>query len=267
MNANQTVIQDFIDKHPFAAAQTLDNSDPKEVAVLLQGFPLEKKLKLLGLMTPKKAANCLALLPLPKVKELLQNGDSLFMASLLKLIDADLRSTFLSQISPNKAAAIERKLEHDPKSVGAFMERAVVTSKEMTVRDAITIIDRIDAQEEFYLHIIDVAGVFEGIIRCKDLLLADRDTKLETIINSEIPRFTAETPVEHVINDEAWDVFHYIPVVDKSGKLLGSLPYNFSLKMKIKSGGTMSNEIFKTGSALGELYRIGITGLINTPGK
>jgi magnesium transporter len=267
MNANQTVINDFINKHPFAAAQTLNKSDSKEVAVLLQGFNLEKNIKLLGLMNPKKAADCFALLPLPKIKELLQGGDSLFMASLLKLIDEPVRSTFLSQISQNKAAAIERKLEHDPKSVGAFMERAVVTSKDMTVKDAIAIIDSHEASDEFYLHIINVQGVFEGIVRCKDLLLAEKDTKLNDIMNSKVSRFTAETPVEHILNDEAWDEFHYIPVIDKSEKLLGTLPYNFSLKMKMKLGGSMTNEIFKTGSALGELYRIGLTGLINTPGK
>ncbi len=267
MNANQTVINDYISKHPFAAAQILNQSESQEVAALLQGFNVEKNLRLLSLMNSMKAAQTLALLPLPKIKELFQQGEPIFLASLLKLTDESSRSRFLGLISQSKAALIERKLEHDSKSVGAFMERAVLANKAFTVNDAIAIIETTESDDEFYLHIVDINGVFEGIIRFRDLLLADKDTRLESIMNTSIPKFTAETPIEHILHDTAWQDYHYIPVIDKSERLLGSLHYNFSLKLNLKNDTSNSNEILKTGNALGELYRIGLTGLLQSPGK
>lgn len=267
MNANQIIIDDFIDKHPFAAAQTLSRLNSDEVAALLQHFKLEKIIRLLGLMNRQKASDCLVLLPSKKIKELLEAGDIPFLSSLLKHIDEPQRTKILSMITSEKAASILDKLQYDPESVGAFMESVTIASKAMTVEEAIDIIRANESNKEFYLYVVQQDGHFEGIVRMKELLLAERGSTIGTLLVTSIPRFSPKISIKHILDVSEWNDHYNIPIVDKSGKLLGSLSYRIALKFNQKVDTSKSSDVLKTGSALGELYRIGLTGLLQSPGK
>lgn len=267
MTANQTVLNDFINKHPFAAAQALELLPSQEVADFLQTLSFEKSTKILGLMNTQKAANCFIVLPFTKSKELMEKSDISLIVSLLKLVDEPMRTTLLTNISSGRQSIIQRYLSFSPNTVAALLETAVIVNKEMTIDNALELIKRSKTKEEYYLYVIDLDGVFEGIVRLKELLLADQSDVLEDLMISDVPNFLPNIFIQNLLEHSAWLEYFEIPILDTSGKLLGKLPYKSILKFTNSPNKISSNEIAETGSALSELYRIGLTGLFQGSGK
>lgn len=267
MNVNQTIVSDFIHKRPFAAAQTLERLSSEEVAVFLQTVSSEKSLKLLSLMNAKKAAACFLLLPSQKTTEILENGEPQFIASLLNLIETPLHKEYLLKVSKDKKLIIKLKMQHTTNSVGAFMETVISVNKEMTVSEAVQIAKINTQKEEFYLYVVDLEGVFKGIVRLKELLLADESDTLEDLMITKISKILPDIQVKSIVNHPAWLKYRHIPVVDASSKLLGALSYKATRELQEDSKDSSTNEITETGNALGELYRIGLTGLLKSLGK
>ncbi|PQJ81321.1 CBS domain-containing protein [Polaribacter glomeratus] len=267
MNVNQTILNDFIDKQPFAAAHTLDRMNSEEVALFMQSLPIEKSLKLISIMNIKKASECFLFLPTSKTKDLIEKGEPNFIASLLKLIEAPRRDVFLEKITSDKKDIIMRKMEHLPNTVGALMETALCVNKEMTVKEAINIIKNNKDKEEFYLYVIDLDRTLKGVVIVKDLLLADKKATLEDLIITSIPKIFPETQIKSVQNYAVWFDYRHIAVIDKSEKILGTLSYKKAMELTDENIDTSKNEVLETAGALGELYRIGLTGLLKSVGK
>jgi magnesium transporter len=265
MTNNQTILNDFISKQPFAAAQKLERLNSKEVANFIETISLAKCLRLLSLMNPKKVAECFALLPIKKTTEIIEKGEVHFIASALMLIEDTLQASFLAKVSKEKKAILKLKMDHEPNSVGALMEPVISVNKEMIVRDAIQVIKK--NKEAFYLYIIDLEGNFEGIVRIKELLLAKKTATLEDLMLTKILRLSPEIQVKSILNYNSWLEYHQIPVVDKFEKLLGALSYKKTIEFTQDIGNSPNEKMMETTSALGELYRIGLTGILKSVSK
>ena len=69
------------------------------------------------------------------------------------------------------------------------------------------------------------------------------------------------------MNHPAWYEYRFIPVIDRAEKLLGTLPYKTTREATPEKEGKLTKEILATSTALGELYRIGITGFLHSVAK
>ena len=83
-------------------------------------------------------------------------------------------------------------------------------------------------------------------------------------MNSNIEVLHPETPVQSILNRREWNEFYSLPVVDKDSTFLGvikleTIRYLLTTKGKEKED-TGGDAI----SALGELYHIGLAGLLNS---
>jgi len=264
MNPDQVILDNFIDKHPFSAAHALERLEEKDVAAFMEELPIEKSLKLLELMNNEKAANCFAFLSAQLTETLLENGDVSFAESICRHLNPQSLENLLARISHKKATAIRQILEQKPNTVGVSMVPAIVVNKEMVVHEAVEIVKRNKENLESYLYIADLNGAFEGGVKLKELLLADRNMILEELMITEIPRFLPETPLKNVLNHPAWYEYRYIPVINRSNRLLGTLPYRMVKDTPQKENRQSTEEILETGSALGELYLLGLTGLLQS---
>lgn len=267
MDTNQTILYDFINKHPFAAAQTLDTINPGEVADFLQTLPLESTLRLLDLMNDRKASDCFLLLPNKKTTELLEKAQPYLIASLLKLIEESEHSKFLTNVSSSKLNIIKRHMENAPNTVGAFMETALFVNREMLIDDATKLIKRHSEKEDIHLYVVDLEGTLKGVVNQKGLLLASKSDMLKDIMMTSFSKFLPDETIKNISNHPAWLDYREIPVVDKSDKLLGTLSYKTMMENVNALIDSDANEIQETGGALGELYRIGLTGLLQSVGK
>ncbi|MGB3149027.1 MAG: hypothetical protein WBB27_00075 [Maribacter sp.] len=267
MNANQTVLNDFVTKHPFAAAKALELLPNEDIANYFETLTLEKKALLFSFMETKRAAECVVLLSPNKTKELLEKAEVSLIASLLKTLETRQRNQLLNSISSERSAIISRQLEVLPNTVASIMEPATIVTKKIMVKDVLQLLKRADAKEELYLYVVDLEGVFKGIVRPKELLLADQDESMENLMLTSVRSFLKDIPVKSILEHPVWQEYYEIPILDSSGKILGKLPHRCLLKHINTPGKTSSNEIATTGSAIGELYRIGLTGLLQGGGN
>lgn len=267
MNADQTILHDFITKHPFAAAQALELLPDEEIALYFETLTSDKIATLFSLMKTDRAAACFVLLSPGKSKELLVKADASLMASLLKRIGLPQRNKLLSSVPSDRNAIIKRQLKVLPNTVASIMEPAVVITKKIAVEDVLQLIKRDAQKEEFYQYVVDLEGVFLGILRPKELVLADQNEIVENLMITNIQSFLKDIPIKSVVQHPVWQEFQEIPITDSSGKLLGKLPHRNLMKFTNTSDTSSRNEIAETGSAMGELYRIGIAGLLQGGGK
>lgn len=267
MNTDLTVAKDFINKYPFSASQVLEGLDPKEVAELIQELPIESSLTLLNLMNTDKAARCFTFLPAKLANNLMESSDLSLAETLCRQFEGPFRDSLLASLSPDLAATLKRKLEQAIDTVGVMMVPVIVVNKEMTVKAALEIIKRNKESLEAYLYVVDTQGKFEGAVRLEQLLYADKNITLGELMITTIPKFFPDTPIKNVLNHPAWYEYRFIPVIDRSEKLLGTLPYSTTKELASDNKENLTKEILATSTALGELYRIGITGFLQSVAK
>lgn len=267
MDTDQIVAEDFIERYPIAAAHVLEGLKDEEVVEFLEELSIENGLKLLNLMNVDKAAKYVALLPTPLTKALMEGSDISLAESLCRQFDEPFRNKLLASLTPDLAETLNRKMEQVPNTVGVLMVPAIVVNKDMSVRVALDIVKRNKESLELPLYVTDNQGIFEGAVRLEELLFADRNSTLGELMITTIPKFFPDTPINNILNHSAWYEYRFIPVIDRSEKLLGTLPYRMTKEIIAKKEGQLSKEIIETSTALGELYRIGLTGLLQSVGK
>lgn len=267
MDTDRTVVESFIANHPFSAAQVLEGLKEEEVAEFIRELPNEKSLQLLGLMNINKAAKCFTLLPAPLAKEMMESSDVAFAEALCRQFDEHYRNNLLAGLSPDLSATLSQKLEQFANTVGVFMVPAIGVNREMLVKDALEIIKGNKENLEPNLYVVNVQGMLEGAVRLEELLFAERNMALSELMITDIPRFFHDTPIKNVVDHSAWYEYRFIPVTDRSEKLLGSLPFSTTKKATSEKSGQLTKEILDTGTALGELYLIGLTSFLQSVGK
>ena len=267
MKKDFIIARDFISKHPFSAAQVLEELKAEEVAEFIQELPIQNSLTLLNLMNTDKSAKCFSLLPPKLTKELMESSDLALAETLCRQLDESFRNSLLARLSPDLAATLNTRLEQVVNTVGVLMVPVMVVNKEMTVKAALEIIKRNKENLESYLYVVDAEGKFEGAVRLEELLFADKNSTLGGMMITTIPKFFPDTPINNVLNHPAWYEYRFIPVIDRAEKLLGTLPYRTTKEAIPEKDGKLTKEILATSTALGELYRIGITGFLQSVAK
>jgi magnesium transporter len=238
-----------------------------DVAAFIEELSTEKGMKLLNLMNTGKATKCFLMLPTDKKNDLLEQSDEVLVEALLRLVDLPTRTRLLSMLSPDKAAIVKRRLEQTPNSVGVFMLPAITASKNKTAKEAIQILKSNKEFLDASIYLVNLEGELEGMVGLKELMLAEKSQTLDEIMITNVPRFVSDTPIKNILDHPAWLEYSAIPVIDKSQRLLGSLPYLKTKEMVYKAARPQTKQVIKTGSELGELYLIGLSGLLHAVGK
>ncbi len=267
MDSNQIILNDFITKHPFATAKALEVMGSKEVGEFLLALPMQKGLNLLSLMNPEQASECFVLLPAKQRTEYMEKGKPSVMAAILKMVDNPVQSDLFKGISPSTVIMIRRELAFKPNTVGPLAEPAMTVHKEMSVDNAVELIKRSRTNGDPKLYVVDLDGIFQGLVEPTELLISDRTETLEGIMVKTCPRFSADQVTKSILEDKAWLHYRYVPVVDRTDKFIGTISYSSLLGIAGRPEGRAKDTINETAGALGELYRIGITSLLQTTGK
>lgn len=267
MEADLIVLKRFIEKHSLQAAQHLEALVDAETSAFLEEIPVELAVHLINSMTAYKAANCLVLLRPSLAVSLLEKTEADVAVSLLRQVDPAFRNDWLSRVSPDRSALLQQKLSYDPGSVGAFMiPLTVVLRQDTVVEDAIRIVKNNRDEISTSVFIVDQQDRLLGRIPLHELFLATNTEQISTIMERETPKFFADMQVASIKDHPGWHTYRSIPVVDNSEKLIGLLNFDATLK-NVNPAEDMSMHVKETSNALGELFRLGLTGFLQTLGE
>lgn len=268
MDTDERILEAFIHKHGQAATQILEDLEPEEVGSLLREIPVELAAKILEPMYAFKASRILESVDQPFAIKILEEVDMKTAELILRQMEGSLRNSLLEDLAPEVSGPLRLKLKNPENTVGALMDPILLTlRKSVNVGKALTFLKEQKRLVSPYVFVVNQDKSLHGVVNLQDLLLADKDAPLTTLANTSVPKLYDDDHFETVMNYESWLYYYALPVTDRSDVLVGSLRLEAVRRGSVKSEEVLGKQAIKAGAALGELYRIGLTGLLRSPGE
>lgn len=210
---NEVDIADFIEQLPQERATVVFRTLPKELAAeVFANLPPEVQQVIVGSITDTE---------LSAIIEDLFVDDAVDM---LEELPANVVKRVLKNAKPDTRQLINQFLNYPENSVGSLMTAEYIDlRKTMTVSDAIKRIRRTgeDSESIYTCYVIDESRRLEGVVTVKELLLAQDDQIIETLMEPDvITAGTMEDQEEAVQRMMKYD-FISMPVVDHENRLVG----------------------------------------------
>lgn len=268
MDTDEKILEAFINNHSLEATQILEELEPEEVASLFQEIPVDLAARTLEPMSAYKASRCLERVDQTLALKLLEKVDLKTAELILRQVEEPLCNSLLNNVSEKISGPLRQKLKHPENTVGTLMDPMVFTLREdVTVEKALTLLKEHKRLVSPYVFVVKPDKTLYGVVNLQDLLLADKDTSISTLANTGVPKLYADIQFETVLNHDGWLDFYALPVIDRSDVLVGSLKLEAVRKVSVKGEKALTIQTIKASAALGELYRIGLTGLLQSPGE
>lgn len=210
---NEVDIADFIEELPQEKATVAFRTLPKELAAeVFSNLPPEVQQVIVASITDTE---------LSAIIEDLFVDDAVDM---LEELPANVVKRVLKNARPETRKLINQFLNYPENSVGSIMTAEFIDlRRSMTVRDAIKHIRRTgeDRESIYTCYVIDGRRCLQGVVTVKELLLANDDDLIETLMEPDvITAATMEDQEEAVQRMMRYD-FISMPVVDHENRLVG----------------------------------------------
>jgi magnesium transporter len=240
--AIQPEIRELIEQKQFATLkETLAGLDPADVADLAAGLEGEELGVVFRLLGRDKAAEVFGGLELEQQERLLQilSGEALAAilndmppddrTELLEDLPEDVASRLLETLSRDQRAVAIDLLRYPADSIGRLMTpQFVAVRADWTVQHVLDHIRRVAPKKETLnmLFVVDESGKLVDEVRLEELVLAEPDTTVGSIIDRNPVYLSASEDRE-----EAVEIFKKydevaLPVVDQSGVLVGIVTHD-----------------------------------------
>ena len=211
------------------------------LADLMEELDKEEQLGLLNILGIEKSS---------KVLDLMDNDD---LALLLQELSPEKKDSLLSGMKVEESNAVQDIMNYPPETAGRIMtNRFVWIRSYFTVREAV---DKFKVFAEFaesinYLYVIDEDRKLVGVVSYRDLLLAEEDEKIRTIMYERIISVTVTTDQEVVAQIVQRYDFLAIPVVDESNVLVGIVTVDDIIDIVIKEANEDIEKLSATGKSI-----------------
>ena len=184
------------------AAETLEEVSDERLADLLEGMDQERAADILEEMAPGAAADALEDL-----------GD-------------EVAEQILAKMEPDEAADVQALLAYDEDSAGRIMTTDFVRAPERaTVQDALDTIRALDEVPDPLLAVYVVADddpdTLRGIVRLRNLIIADPRVPLTMLMDDDVPTVSPEDSARDAARVLAEYNLLAVPVLDEDRRLIG----------------------------------------------
>ncbi|MGI2327413.1 magnesium transporter [Planococcus sp. YIM B11945] len=218
--------EEFLSYHPYDQAVFYEQVEPEIRALLYQ------------YLSPKEMAEIFEAVELDdeEYEDLFKEMNSLYAADLLALMSSDDAVDVLNNLNKeqvasylsimDKAAARDIKdlLHYEEYTAGSIMTTEFVAiPQNSTVRSAMNILRNAapNAETIYYVFVIDDDRKLTGIVTLRDLIIADEDTLIGTIMSERVVSVSVSEDQEEVARMIKDYDFLAMPVVDFQNHLLG----------------------------------------------
>ena len=113
-----------------------------------------------------------------------------------------------------------------------------------------------------FLYVLERDQTLAGVLTLRELLAAGEDAGVAGLMQRDVVCLRMGDSLASVLAHPAWKEFHTLPVIDDKGRFAGALRHK-TLR-QLADPGQRPAPIDQAGTALGELYRIGLSALVNS---
>jgi hypothetical protein len=113
------------------------------------------------------------------------------------------------------------------------------------------------------VYVLNRDQVFTGYTNLRELMLAEPNTQIASVMHTDMGHLSPKLNRTAILEHPDWHRFHALPVVNGKGVFLGALGYQTLRRLEHEeSQGPRAESAREAGTALAELYRIGVVGLL-----
>ncbi|HVT45227.1 MAG TPA: magnesium transporter [Thermoanaerobaculia bacterium] len=214
----------------------IDKTLPADFAPVLLLLVEQDRLKILGLLIEAgKAARVLLDLGTNEMLEIIADLDDATLAAvcsssatddaadLLDALDEERRQAILDRLDPSRGAKLESLLVGDEETAGSLMNTEFLAlDEDLTVASAIEAIRKYPRKDSFfYVYTVDSSNQLVGVLSLRNLILANPDAKLGSIMATNVIRTNVDATQEEVARIVAKYDLLSAPVVDLQNRLVG----------------------------------------------
>ncbi len=258
---DQRLIDQFLIKHQNIAVAAVDELAIDEIALLIENMPSDESKIILSNLTPHKAGKVLERVSFEQVLIVVEQLPTNISESILRSASQSFRKQILTKLPPDVSKYLRRSLVYRKNQVGAHLEAKFLTlSENSSVEKVLADIKTTKAAVQPLMFVLGKNKALVGYIEANDLLTNSSQKSIRSLINPISQTVLADMSVKDVLDN--WNnSFVYLPVIKGDGQFIGVVSRNTLSKLDLTKVGTDRLTV-KAGSALGDLYLIGLTSLL-----
>ena len=217
---------EFLAHHPYDQASFYEKADSETRQLLYQ------------YLSPKEMADIFEAIELDddEYEDLFQEMDARYASDLLSYMYTDDAVDVLNELNKEQVASyltimdkesaqqIKDLLHYEEYTAGSIMTTEFVAiPKNSTVRSAMNILRNAapNAETIYYVFVVDDERKLSGIVTLRDLILAEEDTLISSIMNERVVSVSVSEDQEEVARMIKDYDFLALPVIDFQNHLLG----------------------------------------------
>ncbi|MDX1512920.1 MAG: CBS domain-containing protein [Gammaproteobacteria bacterium] len=265
MNATLLICNSLLAKHPVPAARLLEQRPAREVAAFVAAADGAAAARTFEHMNMEHAAACLEEMDRDTALGLVGELHPDAQVAMLRLLSPETQKSIVGGLPPELSKPLERMLRYPKGTVGELMDPLVFTVPEdITVQETLKRARSAKLEMPFYVYVVDRNQVLIGVVSLKNLIRARRNNPITSVITRKLIALNAASAQVEMLKAPYWREFHTLPVTDDDGLFQGVVRYQTVAKLREELTGDSPGEgILDTALALGELYWMGLSGVLD----
>lgn len=223
-NALLPIAEKYFERDPVAAAHALEAMGSGDAVEVLKTIPLSMATEAMKHLNDAYAAVLLRKMPRSLFVRIANSLDVRQAANIFLEFPEDMRRDFLELLEERTKREIQELLIYPRESAGQIMTVDFIAfHSDLKVKDTVSKIRHLAQRnsKSSYIYVIDREGRLIGVLRMRDLLIADGSTLLESIMHRDVFSVNCFLDREQVANEFSRRNYFAVPVVDHEHKLLG----------------------------------------------
>lgn len=254
----------LLEQHPGDAARVLEALPVEEIAGVVADAPLEAAAAVLCRLNAHAGAGVLGRLDATRAGAVLGALDVNVAANLLRRLEGPARDERLATAPPARARALATMLRFPESTAGALMDPQVLAlADDLTAKEALERVRGAAEHARYNLYVVNREQVLVGVLNLRELLLARPPEQISAFMHVRVHQLPAHADRRAIVSHPGWREVHALPVVDAGGVFLGAIRFGTLRRIEEELRGGASVDGSATIDALGDLFSVGVGGLID----
>ena len=264
MKATERLSEAFLKRRPQEAARFLERIPLDALSAFVAAQDPPTSAAVLQSMAPGMAAACLAAMDGGQAQALLAAVPFDGQVMVLRVMDTAVRDRLLEGCEPEMRESVYRRLRYPEGTAGALMDPLQVTiPNDMTAKAALAWVRAARGASGHYTYVVDRSHRLVGVVTLSELLRADEETPVQSLMRGGVFRIPATMSQEDVIRSAYWREVRALPVVDGQDRFLGAIRYQTAQALRDELLRARNGQgLLGTVLSLGELYWVGLSGVL-----
>lgn len=263
MSKDHILLEEFITNHSAEAANILEQMNADTVSLFISKLETDLAVILLREMDVFLAASCLEKIELEKAVKIIEMLPIVNETSILRRMKSEISKKIFEKLDTQLSISLSQMMQYDDNTVGSLFNPQVhVAESNLSVKETLEKVKKNKNVVSSYVNVIDSGFKFLGIIALKDLITAEPKELVSNIADVDVPYLFADLGIAKIKDHSGWLDYDALPVTDRQRIFLGSLEQTAVRKIEIGKQSILPKQAVQASNALGELFRIGLSGLL-----